>query len=90
MEIYEERPDEESIGNLLTSLAKAVGVSREDARYLMSLNTMSKDMYDVNDDRIDILYKDGSLHDITEASEIMNIELLSKKIRKYFLCYQKT
>lgn len=90
VEIYEERPDEESIGNLLTSLAKAVGVSREDARYLMSLNTMSKDMYDVNDDRIDILYKDGSLHDITEASEIMNIELLSKKIRKYFLCYQKT
>ena len=90
VEIYEEQPDEEAIDSLLSSLAKTVGVSCDDARYLMSLNTLSKDMYDVNDDHIDILYKDGTLHDITEASEIMNIELLSKKIRKYFLCYQKT
>jgi hypothetical protein len=46
-------------------------------------------MYDVNDDNIDILYKDGSIKDIAEASEILNVSLLSKKIRKYYLCYQR-
>ena len=46
-------------------------------------------MYDVNDDNIDILYKDGTIKDITEVSEILNVSLLSKKIRKYYLCYHR-
>ena len=36
-------------------------------------------MYDVNDDHITILFKDNTLKDISEASEVMNIALLSKK-----------
>jgi hypothetical protein len=46
-------------------------------------------MYDVNDDRIDILYRDGTIRDIADASEILNVALLSKKIRKYYLCFQR-
>ena len=65
------------------------GISREDADFLMSVNTIQKDMYDVNDDRIAILYRDGTIRDISEASEILNVALLSKKIRKYYLCYQR-
>ena len=29
------------------------------------------------------------IKDISEASELFNISLLSKKIRKYYLCYQR-
>ena len=43
----------------------------------------------VNDDRIAILYRDGSIRDISDASEILNVALLSKKIRKYYLCFQR-
>jgi hypothetical protein len=43
----------------------------------------------VNDDRIDILYRDGTIRDIADASEILNVALLSKKIRKYYLCFQR-
>ncbi len=56
---------------------------------MMSLNTIQKDMYSVDDDSIDILYKDGTIRDITNASEILNVALLSKKIRKYYFCYQR-
>ena len=31
-------------------------------------------MYSMNDDQIDILYKDGSYKDITQASELFNVE----------------
>ena len=55
----------------------------------MQIDTVQKDMYDINDDRISILSKDSSLKDITEASEILNVELLSKKIRKYYFCYHR-
>lgn len=77
------------INEVRTRLAARFGVSYEDAGYLMSVDTIQKDMYDVNDDQISIIFKDNTVKDISEASEVMNIALLSKKIRKYYLCYQR-
>lgn len=83
-------PTEEGhINEVRTELAARFGVSYEDAGYLMSVDTIQKDMYDVNDDQISIIFKDNTVKDISEASEVMNIALLSKKIRKYYLCYQR-
>ena len=65
-------------------------ISETDARrYMVSLNTIRKDMYNVDDDSIAILYKSGEIRDISEASELLNVQLLSKKIRKNYLCYQR-
>ena len=89
VEVLEEEPTPEQIDKLQTNLAKNLGIDKADAHYLMSLNTIQKDMYAVDDDSIDILYKDGMIKDISEASEILNVALLSKKIRKYYLCYQR-
>lgn len=89
VEVSSEPITEERIAELREQLAKAYGVSIEEAEYLMSVNTIQKDMYDVNEDRISILYKDGMIKDISESSEILNVGLLSKKIRKYYLCYQR-
>lgn len=83
-------PTEEGhINEVRNRLAARFGVSYEDAGYLMSVDTIQKDMYDVNDDQISIIFKDNTVKDISEASEVMNIALLSKKIRKYYLCYQR-
>lgn len=83
-------PTEEGhINEVRTRLAARFGVSYEDAGYLMSVDTIQKDMYDVNDDQISIIFKDNTVKDISEASEVMNIALLSKIIRKYYLCYQR-
>lgn len=91
---------------LQQQLAEAFGVTFEDAAYLMSVNTIQKDMYDPSEEQIDILQtshqpfllgqeqeetelEEKHLVDIAEASELFNISLLSKKIRKYYLCYQR-
>ena len=89
VEISDEPIPEERIEEVLATMTSHYGISREDADFLMSVNTIQKDMYDVNDDRIAILYRDGTIRDISEASEILNVALLSKKIRKYYLCYQR-
>ncbi|MGX8696104.1 MAG: HD domain-containing protein, partial [Prevotella sp.] len=65
------------------------GIPLEDAHYLMSVVTLSKDMYSPDEDSIDILYKDGTIRDITQASELLNVELLSRKVSKHYLCYQR-
>ena len=89
VEVREEPIRTEEVEEILQRLARHYQVSTEDARYLMSVNTIQKDMYDVHDDHISILYKDGTIKDIAEASELLNVSLLSKKIRKYYICYQR-
>lgn len=90
VEVCEEPVGEERIGELSKRIATMMGTSEADARrYMMSINTIQKDMYNVDDDSITILYKDGTTKDISEASELLNVQLLSKKIRKYYLCYQR-
>lgn len=89
VEVHETPVTEERIDELEATIAAKMGIPRSDAHYLMSVNTIQKDMYNVDDDSITILYKDGTLKDISEASELLNVQLLSKKIRKYYLCYQR-
>ena len=89
MEIHEESIQQEQLETLREKLSTQFGISYNDTQYLLSVDTIRKDMYDVNDDHISILYKDGTIKDIAEASEILNVSLLSKKIVKYYLCYQR-
>ena len=89
VEIHEEPITQERIDEVLKILMAYYGISREEASFLISVDIIEKDMYDVNDDRIDILYRDGTIRDIADASEILNVALLSKKIRKYYLCFQR-
>jgi len=89
VEIRETPYETEELDKITEELSLKAEVSKDDARYLMSVNTIQKDMYDVGDDCISILYKDGTIKDISDASEILNVALLSKKIRKYYLCYQR-
>ena len=58
-----------------------------EASYFISTPGIEKNMYNPADDSIDILYKDGTTKNIAEASDMLNIQLLSKKVKKYYLCY---
>ena len=90
VEVTEEPVDETHIATLAKEISAQMEISLDDAKhYMMSLSTISKDMYNVDDDSIAILYKNGEIRDISEASELLNVQLLSKKIRKYYLCYQR-
>ena len=90
VEVTEELPSEDYIGQKTEEIARRMNISYDDARqYMISLTEIGKDMYNPADDSIGILYKDGAVKDIAEASEILNVQLLSKKIRKYYLCYQR-
>ena len=90
VEVTADCPSDDYIMEIAQKIADDMHISHEDARqYMMSLTEIGKDMYNPDDDSIGILYKDGSVHDIAEASEILNVQLLSKKIRKYYLCYHR-
>ena len=89
VEVHEEPIAPERVEELQADIARRLGIEQADAHYLMNVSEISKDMYNVDDDSIAILYKNGEVKDISEASELLNVQLLSKKIRKYYLCYQR-
>jgi len=40
-------------------------------------------------DKINIIYKDGSVKDIAEAADTLSIEAMSETVEKYYICFPK-
>ena len=77
----------DEIEELKNKYSSDLGISTDDAQCLFSLHTSSKDTYNPADDSIDILYKDGSIKDISDASDMLNLSVLTKKVKKHYLFY---
>ena len=70
-------------------VAEELSMSPQEAEYLVVSNSISNYAYSDMDDRITIMDKHGNTRDIAEASDILNISVLSLTVRKYFLCYPR-
>ncbi len=89
VEVSETPFSEDYVQELRCQIARAMDIPLDDTRFLMAQVTLSKDMYSPLEDSIDILYKDGTTRPITQASELLNVELLSRQVSKHYLCYQR-
>jgi HD superfamily phosphohydrolase len=79
--------DKESRKLYLKQYINHFGVSENEAEYFMGEEVVSTDTYSAKDENINILYKDGTIKDIAEASDMLNITVLTKKVEKHFFCY---
>lgn len=89
VKVYDEPIPEEKINAVRQKIQTRLNLSDDECRYLLSANTVRKNMYSMNDDHISIKYKDGTCKDISEASELFDIARISKKNSKYYLCFQR-
>jgi len=65
------------------------GLSESEADYFCFADQTSNYTYQPGSDRINILFKNGDVKDITEVSDQLNITLMDKPTTKYFVCYPK-
>ena len=89
IEISEEPFTEDYVNDIRTRIATSLGISYEEAGSLVFCSAMSKDMYNAEDEKITILYRDGRACDIAEASDMFNHSMLEKKVKKYYICYHR-
>ena len=66
------------------------GVPLEQSRYLAFEGSIENNAYDADDNKINILFKNGVYQDIAKASDNFNIDALTKPVKKYFLCSLKS
>lgn len=89
VEVSTEPVNKEKIKNLKEEISRKLHIDPKETHYFLSVSKIEKNMYDPADDSIDILYNDGSIKNIAEASDMLNLPLLSKKVKKYYVCYQR-
>ncbi|MDY9918894.1 hypothetical protein SAMN05216365_10941 [Porphyromonadaceae bacterium NLAE-zl-C104] len=87
IDIREERVDEEKVATRIAAYIKRFNITAREAAYFLSSDILTTDMYNEEDDSIDIVYKSGEVKDISKASDMLNVELLSKKVQKYYFAY---
>lgn len=68
---------------------KKLNLSPDEVDYFVISDQTSNFTYKIGTDKIGILYKSGQVVDIAEASDQLNISLLSVPTVKYFLSYPK-
>ncbi|MBO7457130.1 MAG: HD domain-containing protein [Paludibacteraceae bacterium] len=84
-ELLEAHLSAAQVAELNKAFADKLNVSEEEARYLWSEHVSTSNTYSEKADSIDILYNDGSVRDIAEASEILDLEALTRKPKKLYL-----
>lgn len=64
-------------------------ISMDETKYFVFTGIISNYAYSREDKKIRILYNNGILADVSDASDMLNVSVLSKTVKKYFLCCPK-
>lgn len=84
----EELPEpiaQEDLEEKRREMAEILSVSHEEAAYFVRYCESGQMLYSSEDEHISIHFKDGSIHDISEFSELLKSNLTNKKSRRYYL-----
>jgi HD superfamily phosphohydrolase len=81
--------DEKTIKKRGENIKAKFNLSSAEINYFILHGKLVNNAY-MLDDKINILFKDGSVRDIAEAADTLNIKAMSEAVEKYYLCYPKT
>ncbi|RKR81295.1 hypothetical protein BDD43_1440 [Mucilaginibacter gracilis] len=86
VEISSVPPTVSVINELVANAIEKYGITEDEASYFVFTDSITNKAYKIGDGNIRILMKDGSVQDITTASDNSNLEALAKTVKKYVLC----
>ena len=89
IELRKEKFPEMKINQIRNAVMKKYGINTSEAEYFVINDSISNYAYSSDDERIQILYHNGELKDVTEASDMPDMSILTKTVTKNYLCYPK-
>jgi len=90
VELQNQPFEEKYIEAIKQGLAKLYNkLNDKEFAYFVFTDKVENNAYNSQNHKINILFKDGSISDIAEASDQLNILVLSQTVTKYFLCFPK-
>lgn len=78
------------VEKMQTAASRALGVSFEDARYFVFTGQAVNTTYNPKDEMINILFKDGSVKDISQVDNALIQQTLASTVKKFYICHLNT
>jgi HD superfamily phosphohydrolase len=87
LRLQSEPVPESELAAMQESLKRTLRIGDEEVQYLAFTGTAVNRLYNPNDERIDILFRDGSVRDISQVDHALIHQTLSQPVKKFYLCY---
>lgn len=87
--IQREPFEAERIQSLKNQVKESYGITDSEVNHFVISSEIANNAYNALKDKINIKYKNGTIANITEASDNFNIKALTEPVKKYFVCYPK-
>lgn len=81
--------DAESIHLLRQKIQQQYGISDKDLDYFVFTGTACLSAYNVNNEKINILFKDGTVKDISSIDNALVSHTLAIPVKKFYICHPK-
>jgi HD superfamily phosphohydrolase len=89
IELKREKTELSSKKELIEKCVKQYELTEKEASFFVVSGEIENSAYRTDNLKINILMNNGKVIDIAEAGDQLNVEVLSKTVKKYFICYPK-
>ncbi len=89
IELKKEKAELTSKKELLKECMRQYKLTEKEAAFFVVSGEVENSAYRTDNLKINILMNNGNIIDIAEAGDQLNVEVLSKTVKKYFICYPK-
>ncbi len=79
--------EEKIVEEKMAEACLKLNLTAEEAGWLVFTGDVSSSTYNLEDEHIHILFKDGSVKDISEVDNALINQNLMGKVKKYYICY---
>ena len=77
---------ENDVSELRSAVAKALSIGQSEAAYFVFTGEAANTTYNPESERINILFKNGTVRDISEVDNALIHQTLSSPVKKFYLC----
>jgi len=78
--------NENYVEELRSGVSRALSIEAAEARYFVFTGEAANTTYNPADEKINILFKDGSVRDISQVDNALIQQTLSSTVKKFYLC----
>jgi HD superfamily phosphohydrolase len=87
--ILDIKPESKKLNDLKIKLASLYHISEKEVSYFVFKGTLKNQAYNKQNEPISILKKDGSIENLINSTDQLQVKALSKAVIKYFMCFPK-
>ncbi|MBL7698480.1 MAG: HD domain-containing protein [Chitinophagaceae bacterium] len=79
--------DDALVADMRNVICKKLNITEAESRYFIFTGEAENTTYDPSEERINILFKDGSVKDISQVDNALIHQTLSTPVKKFYICF---